>query len=304
MSVTVLAKNTCTTTGEGPYWEESTKSLLYVDITAIDVHRFNTTTNEDSKVHLDDPDGVSFIIPKSRGDYVIGLGRSLAFLDWNTATVQKLVEVEQGTKNRFNDAKCDASGRLWAGTMGHESEPAKPERQMGSLYSFSKDHVLKKHVDKIDISNGLAWSLDNQTMFYIDSLPRKVFAFDFDVTDGNISNQRTAVDFNTSTVEELGYPDGMCIDVEGKLWVACYNAGKVIRFDPETAKQLQTVNFPAKRITSCCFGGQNYDELYVTCGKTGLTDDEFSNQQPLAGSIFKVTGLGVHGSSAPAYVDN
>lgn len=70
------------------------------------------------------------------------------------------------------------------------------------------------------------------------------------------------------------------------------------------AKQLQTVNFPAKRITSCCFGGHNYDELYVTCGKTGLTDDEFSNQQPLAGSIFKVTGLGVHGSSAPAYVDN
>lgn len=66
---------------------------------------------------LDDPDGVSFIIPKSRGDYVIGLGRSLAFLDWNTATVQKLVEVEQGTKNRFNDAKCDASGRLWAGKI-------------------------------------------------------------------------------------------------------------------------------------------------------------------------------------------
>lgn len=75
---------------------------------------------------------------------------------------------------------------FFPGTMGHESEPAKPERQMGSLYSFSKDHVLKKHVDKIDISNGLAWSLDNQTMFYIDSLPRKVFAFDFDVTDGNI----------------------------------------------------------------------------------------------------------------------
>jgi gluconolactonase len=303
MSVTVLAKNTCATTGEGPFWEESTKSLLYVDILAGDVHRWNTTTNSDSKIHLDDD--VSFIIPRSRGDgYVIGLGKSLAFLDWDKGTTEKIVGVEEGTNNRFNDAKCDPSGRLWAGTMGQETEPANPEPQMGSLYSLDKSRTLKKHVDKIDISNGLAWSLDNKTMYYIDSLPRKVYAFDFDLASGTISNQRTAVDFNVSSVAELGFPDGMCSDVEGKLWVACYAAGKVIRFDPETGKQLQTINFPAKRITSCCFGGPNYDELYVTCGKTGLSEEEFSSQQPLAGSVFKVTGLGVRGSQAASFIED
>lgn len=303
MSVSVLAKNTCVTTGEGPFWEESTKSLLYVDILAGDVHRWNTTTNSDSKIHLDDD--VSFIIPKFRGDgYVIGLGKSLAFLDWESGTTEKIVGVEEGTRNRFNDAKCDASGRLWAGTMGLETEPAKPEPQMGSLYSLDKNRALKKHLDKIDISNGLAWSLDNKIMYYIDSLPRKVYAFDFDLEAGTITNQRTAVDFNVSPVAELGFPDGMCSDVEGKLWVACYSAGKVVRFDPETGKQLQTVNFPAKRITSCCFGGPNYDELYVTCAKTGLSEEEFLTKQPLAGSVFKVTGLGVRGSQAPSFIDH
>lgn len=302
-TVTVLAKNTCITTGEGPFWEESTQSLLYVDILAGDVHKWDTTTNTDSKIHLDED--VAFVIPKARGDgYVISQGRSLAFLDWSTGVAKKLVEVEHGTRNRFNDGKCDASGRLWTGTMGHESAPAKPELQMGSLYSFDKDHVLKKHVDKIDISNGFAWSADNKTMYYIDSIPRKVYAFDFDLEAGTVSNQRTAVDFGGSSIEELGYPDGMCIDLDGKLWVACYASGKVVRFDPETGKQLQTVNFPTKRITSCCFGGPNYDELYVTCGRTGLTDEEFHSEQPLAGSVFKVTGLGVRGSVAPVYIEN
>lgn len=73
-----------------------------------------------------------------------------------------------------------------AGTMGLETEPAKPEPQMGSLYSLEKNRTLRKHLEKIDISNGLAWSLDNKTMYYIDSLPRKVYAFDFDLEAGTI----------------------------------------------------------------------------------------------------------------------
>jgi len=59
---------------------------------------------------------VSFIIPRSvDGSYVIGLGQTVSSLDWNSGNTEVLCEVDQGKGTRFNDAKCDASGRLWAG---------------------------------------------------------------------------------------------------------------------------------------------------------------------------------------------
>ncbi|KAL3868868.1 hypothetical protein ACJMK2_041625 [Sinanodonta woodiana] len=299
MSVTVVVKNGASTVGEGPHWEEATQTLLYVDILEGDVHRWNSITGQDEKIHLDA--SVGFVTPCQKGGYMVGLGKSLAHVDWETNTVTKLKEVDQEKNTRFNDGKCDPSGRLWAGTMGMETKPTVLEHHQGSLYSLEKDGTLKSHLDKISISNGLAWSEDNRTMFYIDSIPRKVYAFDFDITTGEISNQRTAVNFGgPDTIESLGFPDGMTSDAEGKLWVACYSAGKVIQFDCETGKELRSVQFPAKKTTSCCFGGKNFDELYVTCAKTGLTELEFQTHQPLAGSVFKVTGLGVKGK--PMYV--
>lgn len=94
--------------------------------------------------------------------------------------------------------------------------------------------------------------------------------------------------------EEEGMPDGMCIDAEGKLWVACIDAGRVIRVDPETGKRIQTVRLPTPRITSCCFGGKDYAELYVTSAYDGL-DEATLAKEPHAGEIFKITGLGVKG---------
>ncbi|XP_013399374.1 regucalcin [Lingula anatina] len=297
-TVSVALKNAAKTIGEGPHWDDKNQTLYYVDILSGVVASWKPATGEESQIKLDNP--LSLVVPSTKGDFIVSLGRKLVRLDWEKQEVTSvLAEVDQGTKNRFNDGKCDPSGRLWAGTMGYETVPAQPERQMGSLFSLSTGCTLAKHVDKIDISNGLAWSNDNTIMYYIDSVPRKVYAFDFDINAGAISNQRTAIDFNTQPeggLKEHGFPDGMCIDVEGKLWVACYKAGKVVRFDPVTAKQIQEVTFPAERITSCCFGGPNLDELYVTSGVQGCTEEELKNEQALAGSVFKVTGLGVKGT--------
>jgi gluconolactonase len=300
MSVSVLAKNTCETVGEGPFWEEATNSLLYVDIVKGDVHRWSAISGDDTVLHFHDT--VSFIVPRSvGGGYVIGLGRTVSSLDWDSMNTEVLCEVDHGTQNRFNDAKCDSSGRLWAGTMGYMVPPAQLDRHQGSLYSVDHDHKVRKHVDNLDISNGMAWSLDNTVMYFIDSIPRKIYALDFDLTTGTLSNQRVAVDFGEGTFDTLGNPDGMCIDSEDKIWVACYDAGKVVRFDVQTGTQIQTINFPVKKTTSCCFGGPNFSELYVTTCRLGLTDEEFHANQPLAGSVFKVTGLGVHGFAAPTY---
>ena len=100
--------------------------------------------------------------------------------------LQTLCEVEQGLQTRFNDAKCDASGRLWAGTMGLQKADGSYTPSDGSLYTVSSSGESKTHLTDIGISNGLAWSHDNQTMFYIDSIPRKVYAFDYDIANGAI----------------------------------------------------------------------------------------------------------------------
>ncbi|XP_033737408.1 regucalcin-like [Pecten maximus] len=299
MSVEVVIKNGAKTTGEGPHWDDTTRSLLYVDILNGGVIRWNSVTGQQEAKHFDEP--VSLVVPCRKGGYIIGMGRKLAHLDWDSGKVTVLHEVApNGSNDRFNDGKCDSKGRLWAGTMGHETVPANPEREKGALFCLGLDGQLVRHVEKIDISNGLAWTEDNRTMYYIDSLPRKVYGFDYDINTGNISNQRTVVDFGEGTIDRLGFPDGMAIDTEGKIWVACYRVGKVVRFDPQTGEELRTIEFPALRTTSCCFGGKNLDELYVTCGRTGASEEELE-KYPLSGSIFKVTGLGVKGYPASVY---
>lgn len=164
--------------------------------------------------------------------------------------------------------------------------------EIGHLYCFDLDGKIKSHLDKLCISNGLCWTEDNKTMYFIDSTPQKVFAFDYNEDTCEISNQRVVVDFAKNP--ELGWPDGMTIDTEGMIWVACYKGAKVVRFDPKTGNELRSIPIPALRVTSCCFGGKNYDELYVTCATQDADESELS-KYPLTGSVFRVTGLGVKG---------
>jgi sugar lactone lactonase YvrE len=131
-------------------------------------------------------------------------------------TSQKLEFLDHPEKdkpeNRFNDGKVDPKGRFWAGTL----EILEQNGPLGALYRMGKDLKLEKMVDKVEVSNGLAWSLDHKTMYFIDSPRQRVDAFDYDVETGNLSNRRIAFE----TGKDLGYPDGMTIDKNGNLWVA------------------------------------------------------------------------------------
>ncbi|XP_067418641.1 regucalcin-like, partial [Emydura macquarii macquarii] len=172
---------------------------------------------------------------------------------------------------------------ILVGTMAEEIRPAVLERHQGALYTLFPDHSVVKHFDQVDISNGLDWSLDHKTFFYIDSLSYSVDAFDYDLHTGKICNRRSMYKLE----KEESIPDGMCIDTEGKLWVACYDGGRVIRLDPETGKRIQTVKLPVDKTTSCCFGGQDYSELYVSSACQGMDDEWFKIHEPQAGGIFK-----------------
>ena len=165
-------------------------------------------------------------------------------------------------------------------------------------FSFILPDVVTKHVSEISISNGIEWSLDWTKLYYIDSLARHVYSFDYNEQTGAITNQTVAVDYAQD--DKLGLPDGMTIDAEGKLWVAAFFGGAVTRWDPETGKKLAYIPIPSKRVTSCCFGGPNYDKLFVTSACVGAKDSELQ-QYPHPGAVFVVEDLGVRGLPAQKF---
>ena len=134
----------------------------------------------------------------------------------------------------------------------------------------------------LTISNGMAWSSDKKTFYFIDSPTNKVFAFDYFIENGDITNKRVEVEIPPS----LGVPDGMTIDEEDGLWVALWGGGKVIRLDPASRMVVQTINLPVPNVTCCTFGGKDLDELYITTAREGLTREEIL-KFPLSGSLFK-----------------
>ncbi|XP_074156377.1 regucalcin-like [Sminthopsis crassicaudata] len=275
--------------GESPVWEEKSNSLLYVDIPSKKICRWNSLTKQVQEVIADST--VSSVAIRQSGGYVATVGTRFCALNWEDQSLSDLFSVDKDKKNtRFNDGKVDPAGRYFAGTMGEEIAPAVLERHQGSLYALFPNGTAEKYFDNVDISNGLDWSLDHKIFYYIDSLSYSVDAFDYELQTGKIANRRSVYKME----KEEHIPDGMCIDNEGKLWVACYNGGRVIQLDPETGKRLQTVKLPVEKTTSCCFGGKDYSELYVTSARDGLDADQLS-RQPDTGRIFKITGLGVKG---------
>lgn len=294
VKVECVVKESCLI-GEGPVWEESEQTLLFVDIAGQKIHRWSPATNHIQSMETGHM--VGFAVPRRSGGYVAAAGRSIVAVDWSNQTTTRLLEVDQEKpNNRLNDGKVDPTGRLLAGTMAMEERPAVLEKKQGALYSVTSDLTVTRHFNQVDISNGLDWSPDHKVFFYIDSLALTVDAFDYDTHTGEMSNRRVVYRME----EGEGLPDGMTVDIDGRLWVACYNAGRVVCIDPQTGVRLQSVSLPVMKTTSCCFGGPDYSDLYVTSASLGLDQSE-RRQQPLAGATFRVTGLGVKGRPSNSF---
>ncbi|XP_075415830.1 regucalcin-like [Tenrec ecaudatus] len=274
---------------ECPVWDEESGQLMFVDISAGLVCRWDPLSRAVQTVHLRDQ--VGCLALRRGGTYVVAVGTCLGLLDWTTGQVQWLSQVEKDKPhNRFNDGKVDPMGRFVAGTMPEPSGPGVWAHGQGSLYTLYADGSVVRQQDGLGIPNGMDWSLDHRTFYHVDSLQYAVHAYDYDLQAGCMGNPRLLFQLQ----EEGGMPDGMCVDTTGRLWVACIDGGQVIHLDPETATVLQTVVMPVSRVTSCCFGGPEYSDLYVTSASDGLSADQLS-REPQAGHVFKVTGLGVKG---------
>lgn len=286
--------------GEGPFWNAQQQALYYVDIVNASLHSYNNVTKEQHSVKLGNGNTVSLVVQvEGQNDiFVVSINNDIAVVTWDgvsskPSSVEIIASFEGNEDNtRINDGKVDPAGRLWAGTMGKQTETGDFVMEKGSLYRLNKDKTVSKILGKLGIANGLAWSADNKKFYYIDSLKLTVDSYDYDISTGNIANEKTLFCFKKNNVN--GFPDGMTIDEEGKLWVACYEGGQVLRIDPDSGKLLYTLKLPAPQVTSVVFGGPNFDELFVTTACQDFKKE--LDKYPLSGCTFKVTNLGVKGT--------
>jgi len=263
--------------GESPAWDAAARQLYWVNIHAGDLHIFHPQDKTDSHISLGE--AVGCVAPCQSGELLIALRSGFAILNLSTEKVTRLVNPEPYlTGNRFNDGKCDPAGRFLAGTMDDDEKEAS-----GSLYSYSPDGTLKILLTGVRISNGLTWSPDQQTFYYIDTPTRQVIAFCYDLVTGNIANPRPVVHIPP----ELGWPDGMTSDAEGMLWVALWGGARLSRWDPVTGQLLEAIPVPALNITSCAFGGPDLIDLYITTARKGLSAEQLV-KYPLSGGLFRI----------------
>ncbi|MEM8886559.1 MAG: SMP-30/gluconolactonase/LRE family protein [Bacteroidota bacterium] len=255
---------------EGPVWDHRIQGLHWVDIPNGRLHSFNPRTGENQWKSFDQMIGAA--VPREGGGFILAMQHG--FYSWEGGD-DKLKFIGDPEKddplNRFNDGKCDPAGRFWAGSMRIEE----PRLAVAALYCLNEGLAVEEKVDKVRLSNGMAWTKDAKKMYYIDTPLQRLDTFDFELSTAQISNRRTVLQF-----EPDEYPDGMCIDEEDCVWIAFYGKGKVVRFDPESKQRLMTIEVPAARTTSCCFGGDDLDTLYIT---TAAGDG-----QPYDGALFQV----------------
>jgi sugar lactone lactonase YvrE len=261
-----VALRTTARLGEGPVWDARSSTLRWVDIERGEVHRFDPASGTDTFFEVGEQVGT--VAVRAAGGLVLALRSGLYTCLDDGGRLTRLHEIDTDPPGgRGNDGKADPWGRFWAGTMLEGDDGA------GALYRLDPDHSLHTMVTGVGVSNGLGWSPDGTTMYYIDTTSGGVDAFDHDPSSGAVARRRRLVDV------DRGSPDGMTVDAEGCLWVALWDGWGVRRYAPD-GRLITTVEVPAQRVTSCAFGG---DTLYITTARIGVRDFD---DQPSAGSVF------------------
>ena len=269
--------NTRATLGEGAIWCSRDDALYWVDIINGVVHSLESPSRRTRVFSVDQ--FVGTVVPRKSGGLILALQHGLAALDTKTGNVELICDrIHGASTHRFNDGKCDPAGRLWVGTISMDDTSG-----TSALYRIAPDHSVECMCTGVTNSNGIAWSLDQATMYYIDTPTRQVSAFDYNIVSGEIHNRRVAI----SVPEEMGYPDGMSIDAQGNLWIALWGGGCVSQWDPNRGELLATIGVPTSQVTSCAFGGPELRDLYITTARLGL-DESALRKQPLAGALFCV----------------
>ncbi|MCT2529605.1 SMP-30/gluconolactonase/LRE family protein [SAR92 clade bacterium H921] len=261
--------------GESPHWNSEDGTIEWVDILEPSVHKFDIATKVDRKTMLSEIVGVT--VPRKSGGNIAATQNGFRRIDIATGVITPLASVKNIDGCRFNDGKCDARGRFWAGTLSIDALPKK-----GALFRLDENHNVSRILDGLHIANGIGWNKEYTKMYLADSGERVIYAMDYDLENGTVSNKIVFIKFDSDD----GTPDGLAIDEEGGLWVAIWDGWKVIRYD-KNGVITRVINLPVPRPTSCTFGGTDMKTLYITSARIRLSAEALA-QAPFSGSLFAI----------------
>lgn len=277
------------TLGESPLWDHRINRLYWIDSLACTIHCL--VPESGLRLRWTAPERVGSIGLRASGGLIVATRKGFMGFDPESGEFEFLIDPETGRDgNRLNDGKCDGRGRYWCGSM--DEALAEPN---GTLWRLDPDLGCHAMESGIIVSNGIAWSPDDRTMYFADSRAETLYAYDFDIDSGSIGNRRVLVSFKG----RQGRTDGATVDRAGNYWCALVHGWTVGCFAPD-GRLIREIRLPVRHPTMCSFGGPDLDILYVTSA-TFLLDPGEAADQPLAGALFAVHGLEDRGIAEPEF---
>ncbi len=274
MTITVLWQGD-NILGEGPLWDHKNQTLWWIDIEAQQLFALKDGEKQPKIWLLPSKPGS---IGLAENGLVIALRKGFVLFNPENEKITPLAQPIADRNNlKFNDGKCDRFGRFYAGTADVGESQA-----IGSFYRLNVDGSATVLDSGFIISNGLGWSPDNQLFYLSDSGAQKVYRYRFNAEAGTIDHKEVFLEFGAGD----GYPDGLCVDSQGYLWIAFWDGWRVARYSPE-GKIDQVIEMPVPRPTSCCLGGKELKTLYITSARRDLSK-EILNEANLSGSVFQI----------------
>lgn len=273
---------------EGPFWSVAEQRLYWVDILEPAVHRFDPATGANETCPL--PRLVSAVIGRACGGLIVTTVEGVEELDFEARRLTRRVDPEaMQPENRFNDAKCDSAGRLWAGTMSLDAT-----RASGALYRIGADHGWQRMDSPFTVANGLDWSPDGRIFYFTDSSAGAIYAYPCDPESGALGKRRLFARIDPAE----GRPDGLTVDAEGCVWSALWDGWAIRRFDPG-GRVMRDLRVPVPRPTSVAFGGRDLATLFITSARVRVPAKILA-EAPFSGGIL-AADTGVSGRPASLF---
>ncbi|WP_286272844.1 SMP-30/gluconolactonase/LRE family protein [Thalassotalea hakodatensis] len=266
--------------GEGVVWHQEQNCLYWLDIFNSQLHCYKPNVNTvEQKTTLQLSDNISSVIPCSDGGLLASFRDGISHINLENNEVTSICSLEaELPNNRFNDGCADTRGNYWLGSMDEQQT-----NNTGRFYRYNSQTGVEKlsQLGEICITNGPTFSQDGKWLYFTDTMEGKIFQAELFV-NGDIAEPQLHIQFD----EQDGYPDGMCCDTQGNLWVCHWGGSRVSCFNPQ-GQLISEIKLPVPHVTKCCFGGADLSTLFITTAATGLTEEELE-QFPLSGGLFAV----------------